>query len=306
MNVASRRALVTGASGTVGRLLVPALLADGWRVRCLVRDPSRLEAPWQDEVELVVGAAEELGAVARAAAGCHVAYYLVHGLDGPLRTLTARERSVAEVFRHAVAEVQVPRVLYLGGLIDEDRIARVSEHLYARQQVGEVLRGGPVPVTELRAGVVLTEGSASLDLLLAAAASPALVWGPWASSRMQPIAGSDLTAVLLRAATDDRARGRTLDIGGPEIVRYDELVDLLRSLLGRPRAARLSLPWLPIEAGAGVAAVRAGLPTRLVLALLQSSADDAIVRDPRARTWWPELMATPVREALAAVVDGRR
>jgi uncharacterized protein YbjT (DUF2867 family) len=290
--------LVTGATGFVGGRLVPRLLAEGHRVRCLVRDPDRLTATWRADVTVAAGRAEDTQAVWRAADGCDAGYYLVHGMQGRVGGLVERERATAAAFRDGMAEAGAKRIVYLGGLVDEDRLTTTTEHLYARQQVGVELRAGEVPVTELRAGIVLGAGSASLGLLAAAARVPVQVAAPWTASRTQPIAVDDLLALLVAVLDDPRAAWQVLDVGGPDVLTYGELVTLVRAGLGHGRAPTLTLPYLPPEVTAATAAALAGLDPGLTLPLLQSATVDAVVRDGRASLLYPQLQTTPAVEAI--------
>lgn len=292
--------LVTGATGSIGGALVPRLLAEGHHVRCLVRCPDALVAPWRRHVEVVEGAVGQAQHVLRAADGADAVYYLVHGLDDGLPGLAERERAAAAAFRDGVELAGVARIVYLGGLVDEDDLAHVSEHLYARQQAGVELRAGTVPVTELRAGVVLAPGNASYELLVAAASVPLDLTGALGPSRTQPIAMDDLLAVLVAALDDPDVAGQVLEIGGPDVVTYAELIAIVRASIGRRHPARLALPYLAPELVAIPAATAARLDPSLVLALVESARTDTVVRDPAGRAHYGHLLATPVGAAVSA------
>ncbi|MCC5947696.1 MAG: NAD(P)H-binding protein [Nitriliruptoraceae bacterium] len=292
------RVLLTGASGFVGRALAPRLLADGHEVRCLVRRPDEFDVPWRDEVTVVQGAVEDDQAVFRAGDGCDVALYLVHAMSDRRRDLVARERRAAGAFRDAVENAGIAHVVYLGGLVDEDRLRLASDHLYARQQAGEELRAGRVPVTELRASIVLGRGSASLALLEAAARSPLQLDAPWSRARTQPVAIDDLLEVVL-AVLDGSGRTRAvLEVGGPDVLSYGELVARTRAALGLAPRRSLPLPYLPPEALASASAIVAGVDTALTLALLQSARQDTVVTDGHARTRFAPILTTGVDQAL--------
>jgi uncharacterized protein YbjT (DUF2867 family) len=303
------RVLVTGGTGYVGGRLVPRLLDRGHEVSCLVRDPGRLPPAWRERVRVATGSADDDQAVLRAAADADVAVYLVHGLFGSTRRLAQRESATAAAFRDGAELAGVRRIVYLGGLVDEEGLASTSEHLYARQQAGAALRDGPIPVTELRAGIVLGAASASFELLRMAAAQPVQLRPPWSGSRCQPIAEHDMLALLVAAIEDGVDHDEILDVGGPDVFAYGDLVALVREELGRRRAPRLRLWWLPPEAVALAAAARAGVDPALTLSLLGSARVDAVVRDhAAAERRFPGLTATPaavaVRQALAERAAG--
>lgn len=296
--------LVTGATGYVGGQLVPRLLAAGHRVRCLVRDPAGLTAPWREAVQVTTGTVEDEGAVLRAADGADAAYYLVHGLEHRISGLLERETRAAASFRDGVETGGVRRVVYLGGLVDEEDIARTSPHLYARYEAGQTLRDGPVPVTELRAGIVIGAGSSSFQLLRTAAASPLTVRAPLTRSMTQPIGEADLLDLLVAVVDDPRAAGEVLEVGGPEVLAYGELVARVRAATGAAPATTIPVPYLPPEVAAAGAALLSGLDPTLVLPLLRSAEEDAVVRDDRLAQLYPDAARTPVDAAIAAALAG--
>jgi uncharacterized protein YbjT (DUF2867 family) len=292
--------LVTGATGYVGGRLVPRLLAEGHTVRCLVRDPAGLTAPWRDRVEVITGSAEDESAVLRAADGVDAAYFLIHGMAEQVSGLLEREVAMAAAFREGVAAGGGRRIVYLGGLVDEDHLVRTSPHLYARQQVGQTLRDGPVPVTELRAGIVIGDGSSSFRLLRMAAASPLAVRATLTRSRTQIIAEADLLDLLVAVVDDPRAAWQILDVGGPDVITYGELVARVRAGSGRGRAAEVPVPYLPPELAGIAAAVLTRLDPALVVPLLRSAELDAVVHDDHVRTLYPDLARTSVDAAIAS------
>jgi len=201
------RVLVTGATGYVGGRLVPELLDAGVGVRCLARSPSKLDdRPWTDAVEIVRGDVTDADSLASAMVGVDAAYFLVHGM-GTAHDFTQRDRIAAATFRDAAARAGVGQLVYLGGLGQDD--SDLSEHLRSRHDVGATLADGPVPVTELRAAVVIGSGSASFEMLRHLTdVLPVMVTPRWVRTRCQPIAIRDVLAYLVGVQGRDEAAGR--------------------------------------------------------------------------------------------------
>ncbi|MDX5398485.1 MAG: NAD(P)H-binding protein, partial [Actinomycetes bacterium] len=190
MSESTGRVLVTGVTGYIGGLLVPALLDRGRTVRVLGRSEAKLRRePWFDRVEATIGSATERETLDRALDGVDVAYYLLHSMDGK-GDFVERDRRMAEGFAAAAHEAGVKRIVYLSGLHPEGEL---SPHLASRVEVGEIFLASGVPTAVLQAGVVLGNGSASFDMLRHLTERlPVMVAPKWLHNRIQPIAIEDV------------------------------------------------------------------------------------------------------------------
>src|SRR3954470_12483945 len=230
-------ALVTGASGFIGRALVPALQARGFRVVATSRRP-------RASVDGVVWRTCDLldrASLPKAFEGARVAYYLVHSMGGGGSNFRELERQTAEAFVASAAEAKVERIVYLGGPAPP---GVPSEHLRSRLEVGEILRAGSVPVAELRASMVIGHGSASWQIVRDLAVRlPVMVLPKWLSSRTRPVALADVVAALVRAADVPLEQSEWFDVPGPEILSGQQILERIASLRGR-RFIALKVPFL--------------------------------------------------------------
>ncbi len=233
---------LTGATGYVGGRLAPRLLSEGWRVRCLARSPRKLNNRFWSEhgnVEVVAGSANDSATLAEAMRGCGVAYFLMHSMESSGDAFRDRDRRLAETFATAAAEAGVERIIYLGGLGEEG--PDLSEHLRSRREVAEVLAAGKVPVTTLRAAIIIGSGSASFEILrYLTERLPIMVTPRWVSTECQPIAIRDILRYLVLALHTPATTGKTLDVGGPDILTYRELMQITAEAIGLRR--RLIIP----------------------------------------------------------------
>lgn len=259
---------VTGATGFVGRRLVAALRQRGTPIRALTRDGSRLRGA---QVEIVEGDVGDTGLLREALAGAAVAYYLVHSLGAA--DFASADADAARSFAEAARAARVGRLVYLGGIGHGD----VSPHLASRREVGEILRDSGVPTVELRASVVIGEGSASYDAFRALAALPLAVLPDWIDNPSQPIAIEDVVAYLVEAGDIELDGSAVYEIGGAEAVPYRAILDALGATV-----AALPTPALATE----VATLLKPLEprrARVVTDLLDSLRFDTSVRDHSAR-----------------------
>ncbi len=233
--------LVTGASGYIGGRLVTVLLDRGYRVRCLVRTPAKVQAAtWRASVEIVQG--DVGGDLGEAMAGVDAAFYLVHSI-GSSAEWAEHDRMVAENFRRAAEVAGVRRIIYLGGL-GENSSGKLSEHLASRQEVGAELAKGSVPVVELRAAVVIGSGSASFEMLrYLVEVLPAMVTPRWVDTKCQPVAVRDVLYFLAESLSADVA-GRVLDVGGPEVLTYRQMMAQYAEVAGLRRRIVVPVPFL--------------------------------------------------------------
>jgi uncharacterized protein YbjT (DUF2867 family) len=218
------RCLVTGATGYIGGRLVPELLAAGYTMRCMARDPGKLaDRPWSDDVEVAKADVTDEAAVREALDGCDVAYYLIHSL-GTGESFEQRDRDAARTFADAARAAGVSRIVYLGGMLPEQH-GDLSPHLRSRGEVGEILLGSGVPTAALQAAVIIGSGSASFEMLrYLTERLPAMITPKWVETRIQPIAVRDVLRYLVGAARLPADVNRRFDIGGPDVLNYAEMM----------------------------------------------------------------------------------
>jgi uncharacterized protein YbjT (DUF2867 family) len=295
--------LVTGATGYIGGRLVPELLDAGHRVRCLVRSPAKLtDASWHDSVEVVEGDVTDTAALVRALAGIDVAYYLVHSMGGS-GAFEETDRRGAASFRDAAARAHVGQVVYLGGLGRDDD-PDLSRHLRSRHEVGRVLAEGPVPVIELRAALIIGSGSASFEMLrYLVEVLPVMITPRWVDNQCQPIAVRDVLRRLVSCATRAPRRREVIEIGGPDVLTYREMMAVYAEVAGLPRRLVVSVPVLTPELSSRWVGLVTPLPSSLARPLVESLINEVVVTRPQ-----PETAAGPppltFRESVSLALEG--
>jgi uncharacterized protein YbjT (DUF2867 family) len=269
--------LVTGATGYIGGRLIPELLAHGYRVRVLVRDASRIsQHSWAGQVEIVDGDAENPAVLDRALAGVDVAYYLIHSLlvKGDFEESETR---IAKQFGDHAASAGVRRIVYLGGIVSDEK--EKSPHMKARAETGQMLSASGVPTIELRAGVVIGSGSASFEMLrYLTERLPIMTTPKWVKNRIQPIAVRDVLRYLLGAAAVDPKISGTFDIGGPDVFTYADMMQRYAKAAGlRPRII-IPVPVLTPRISSGWVGLVTPVPYTLAKRLVGSLKHEVVAR----------------------------
>ncbi|NIV18258.1 MAG: DUF2867 domain-containing protein [Woeseiaceae bacterium] len=281
---ATKPDLVFGASGYIGTNLVEFLLAEGRDVRASSRNMEVLEGRGWNRAELCGADALEPATLDIALEGVDTAYYLVHSMAAG-KTFPKLDAIAARNFAAAAARQGVRRIVYLGGLTPDDP---QSAHLRSRQETGDILRNGEIPVTELRAGMIIGPGSAAWEVIRDLVNHlPVMVTPRWVFSRSTPIALTNLLRYLADVPKHDETAGQIYDVACPEVLtykeimlRYGKLVDRKPVIIPVPvLSPRLSSYWLRLVTS---------VPTNLARALIDGLAHDVIARDQRLAELIPQ------------------
>ena len=295
--------LVTGATGYIGGRLVPRLLSEGHRVRCLTRDPRKLQSRlWTNDssVEVVQGDVADESSMRSAMSGCQVAYYLVHSMMSTGAQYRAVDRDLAANFARAASASGVGRIIYLGGLGETG--ANLSEHLASRREVEFALSSTNVPVTVLRAAMIIGSGSASFEILrYLVERLPVMITPRWVTTQSQPIAVRNVLHYLVECLNVAETTGRTLDIGGPDVVTYRELMDKMSDSLGLRRRLVLPVPVLTPRLSSFWIHLVTPLSHRIARPLAEGLRNRVVCRDDQAARLMPQRLLT-ADEAINAAV----
>ncbi|CAB4630728.1 unannotated protein [freshwater metagenome] len=281
------KCLVTGATGYIGGRLIRELLAHGYRVRVLARNPERLkDHPWIDRVEVVSGDAHDIATLDKALDGIDVAYYLLHALMTK-ENFEQQEKDLAQKFGEAAKKANVQRIVYLGGIIAKNE--ELSPHLQSRADTGKTLRSFGIPTIELRAGVVIGSGSASFEMLrYLTERLPIMTTPRWVETKIQPIAVRDVLRYLVGAAALDSSISGDFDIGGPEVFSYRDMMMKYAEAAGLRKRIIIPIPVLTPRLSSGWVGLVTPVPITLARRLVESLKNEVIARNDSIRKLIPD------------------
>ena len=305
-------ALVTGATGYVGGRLIPELLDKGYAVRALARSPEKLrDTSWAGEVDVVAGDATEPTAVAAALQGVDVAYYLLHSLQQGAQ-LEATEIAMARTFADACKAQGVARIIYLGGLVPSLSEDEMSPHMRSRMNVGAVLRDSGVPTIELRAAMIIGSGSASFEMLrYLTERLPAMITPRWVRTKTQPIAIRDVLRYLVASASMPEGLSRTFDVGGPDVLTYQDLMQIYAKVAGLRKRIILPINLLSPQLSSHWVNLVTPVPRSIARPLVRSLKNAAVCSNDDIKHYVPDppegLLSCEqaIRAALARVRDAK-
>ncbi|MBL8156035.1 MAG: SDR family oxidoreductase [Anaerolineae bacterium] len=293
--------LITGVTGYIGGRLVPLLLAAGYRVRVMVRDPIRLQGrSWIAQVDVVQADVLQPDTLDAALAGIDAAYYLIHSMRGG-ENFHERDIRAARNFGIAAERQGVKRIIYLGGL--GDTTTALSPHLRSRQQTGDALRECAVPVTEFRAGVIVGSGSLSFEMIrYLTERVPIMICPRWVFTRIQPIGIRDTLDYLVSAVKTPESAGQIIEIGGAEIMTYRDMMFGYARARGL-RRFMIPVPVLTPHLSSYWVHWVTPIPSDIARPLIEGLRNEVIVRGDTARKLFPDIQPGTFAVAVSRALE---
>jgi uncharacterized protein YbjT (DUF2867 family) len=299
------KVLLTGVTGFIGGRLLPALVKKGVRVRCLVRSPEKSSAVLGKDplIEVTKGDLLKRDTLQQAMEGVDAAYYLVHSMGGrsifKVGSFVDRDLRAAENFMRAADELGLKRTIYMGGLGETGD--DLSEHLASRQKVAEILQSGRMKTTSLRAANIIGAGGAPFEMLrYLVERLPVMVCPRWIDTRSQPIAVENVIEYLTGCLFEPATAGLTLDIGGPDIVSYRELMLTYARVRGLTRVI-ITVPVLTPRLSSYWINLITPVPAGVVMPLVEGLKNEVICRENRIRELIP-IRLIPMEEAICTAL----
>ncbi|BDC48538.1 oxidoreductase [Bryobacterales bacterium F-183] len=300
--MAGQHIAVLGATGYVGGRLVPRLLQAGYPVRCIARYPAKLaERDWTSHPNAQIAQADldDVPALTAQLKGCDSAFYLVHSMLAAGSEYAAKDRKIAESFAQAARDAGVKRIIYLGGLGELG--SDLSEHLRSRQEVETALRSTGLPVTVLRAAMIIGSGSASFEILrYLVNRLPVMVTPKWVTTECQPISIDNVLQYLIGCLDHPHAtQGETFDIGGADVLPYSAIMRIMAEELRLPKRWIIPVPVLTPRLSSYWIHLVTPLSADIARPLAEGLRNPVVCRDKRILNIVPQRLLS-TREAIQA------
>jgi len=299
-----QRIAIAGATGYIGGRLAPRLLASGYALRCLVRSPRKLEGrEWTSDsrVEIRKTDLADAPSLTQDLAGCDVAFYLVHSMMSADRGYAQRDLDLARTFAKAALDAGVRRIIYLGGLGETG--PGLSEHLSSRRDVESALESTGVPVTVLRAAMIIGSGSASFEILrYLVQRLPVMITPKWVTTRCQPIAVENVLTYLAGVLEAPESIGGVFDIGGSETLCYRDIMRIMAEELRLPRRRIIAVPVLTPRLSSYWIHLVTPLSSKIARPLAEGLKNEVVCREDRITRIVPQKLLN-VREAIHSALS---
>ena len=302
----SERIIVIGATGYIGARLVPRLLNAGYRVRAVSRSLEKLQGcHWakHQNVELMAADVLDSAALTAACADCQIAYYLVHSMNSQQKDFAEADRRAAGIMVAVSQAVGLKRIIYLGGLGEQSD--DLSHHLRSRAEVSDILTSGAVPVTVLRAAMIIGSGSASFEILrYLVDRLPLMITPRWVRTPSQPIAVRNVLTYLIECLKKDETIGQTFDIGGPEVITYQQLMDAYAEEAGLGKRLVLPVPYFTPRLSSYWIHLVTPVPSYIARPLAEGLRNPAVCKESRIKELIPQELLdcrTAIKLAITCV-----
>ena len=298
---------VTGATGYVGGRLVSELLDAGYRVRCIVREPRKLDQrPWITDPRVSV-AKSDLSTddmLEEHLQGCEAAYYLIHSMEVSGKEYAQLDRQLAQRFVRAAETAGIERIIYLGGLGELGE--GLSEHLSSRREVEDILASSSVELTAFRAAMIIGSGSASFEIMrYLVERLPVMMTPSWVKTESQPIAIGDVLHWMVRCLKVPETKSQTLEIGGANVLAYKDLMRIMAEELRLPKRVILPLPVLTPRLSSGWISLVTPVSYKIARPLAEGLKNRVVVRDNRVQELMPHEVLD-ARESIRGALEGVR
>ncbi|MDW7641302.1 MAG: NAD(P)H-binding protein [Nitrosarchaeum sp.] len=294
--------LVTGATGFIGSRLISFLSSSGYAIKGM----SRKKIQDSNNVKYVQADVFDVDQLEKTMSGIDVAYYLLHSMEGSSqkwKEFASRERIQAQNFLNAATKANVKRIIYLGGLVNDS--LELSPHMKSRKEVGEILASGNIPVTQLRASLIIgAQGGSYAMLRYLVERLPVMVTPSWVKSLAQPIAVDDVIEYLVGCMNSPETSGKIYEIGGPDTMTYEELMRVYSAYLNK-NIFVLQIPFLTTRLSSYWVDLITPVKASLARPLIDSLVHDTIVSDNSITTIIP-IRLKSVREAIDSATKEMR